>query len=112
MASGIANPLFDVSIPSLPIRNYAASDSHGTDTPLLCAVKRPKYTQNNKTLQNAQGIETDCIRLRRSAQEIHFARNKKANIQQPKNGMERRRTLPQIICYQRKITYLFLGINE
>jgi hypothetical protein len=75
ITSGIEYPLFYVSIPSLPIKNYSASDSHGIENQFVCAVELEQsqsssfytskiYTEQYNVLQNAQDIEIDRIHIR------------------------------------------------
>ena len=73
--TGIDYPLFYVSIPSLPIKNYSASDSKGIENQFVCAVELEQsqsssfytskiYTEQYNVLQNAQDIEIDRIHIR------------------------------------------------
>jgi hypothetical protein len=73
--TGVDYPLFYVSIPSLPIKNYSASDSHGIENQFVCAVELEQsqsssfytskiYTEQYNVLQNAQDIEIDRIHIR------------------------------------------------
>lgn len=75
ITSGIEYPLFYVSIPSLPIKNYSASDSKGIENQFVCAVELEEsqsssfytskiYTEQYNILQNAQDIEIDSIHIR------------------------------------------------
>jgi hypothetical protein len=75
ITSGIEYPLFYVSIPSLPIKNFSASDSKGIENQFVCAVELEQsqsssfytskiYTEQYNVLQNAQDIEVDRIRIR------------------------------------------------
>jgi hypothetical protein len=75
ITTGIEYPLFYVSIPSLPIRNYSASDSHGTENQFVCAVELEQsqsssfntseiYTEQYNVLKNAQEIEIYRIHIR------------------------------------------------
>ena len=127
--SGIEYPLFYVSIPSLPIRNYSASDSKGIENQFVCAVELEQsqsssfytskiYTEQYNVLQNAQDIEVDRIRIRicdidsvavealKKYTTLVLEIKDDARIEQQmffknlKDYIDRRTNVPQIIDYQ------------
>ena len=129
ITTGIEYPLFYVSIPSLPIRNYSASDSHGTENQFVCAVELEQsqsssfytskiYTEQYNVLQNAQDIEIDRIHIRicdidsvavealKQYTTLVLEIKDDPRIEQQlffnnlKDYMERRETVPQVIDYQ------------
>jgi hypothetical protein len=129
ITSGIDYPLFYVSIPSLPIRNYSASDSHGTENQFVCAVELEQsqsssfytskiYTEQYNVLQNAQDIEIDRIHIRicdidsvavealKQYTTLVLEIKDDPRLEQQlffnnlKDYIERRETVPQVIDYQ------------
>lgn len=68
-------PLYYLSIPSLPIRNYSASDGHGTENQFVASIELVEnstssfyssqiYTEQYNVLQNAQDLEIDKLSIR------------------------------------------------
>ena len=127
--TGIEYPLFYVSIPTLPIKNFSASDSHGIENQFVCAVELEQsqsssfytskiYTEQYNVLQNAQDIEIDRIRIRIcDIDSVAIEALKKyttlvieikddPRLEQQllfknlKNFIERKEVVPQIIDYQ------------
>ena len=127
--SGIEYPLFYVSIPSLPIKNFSASDSKGIENQFVCAVELEQsqsssfytskiYTEQYNVLQNAQDIEVDRIRIRicdidsvavealKKYTTLVIEIKDDARIEQQmlfknlKDYIDRRTNVPQIIDYQ------------
>ena len=127
--SGIDYPLFYVSIPSLPIKNFSASDSKGIENQFVCAVELEQsqsssfytskiYTEQYNVLQNAQDIEVDRIRIRicdidsvavealKKYTTLVIEIKDDARIEQQmlfknlKDYIDRRTNVPQIIDYQ------------
>ena len=127
--TGIDYPLFYVSIPSLPIKNYSASDSHGIENQFVCAVELEQsqsssfytskiYTEQYNVLQNAQDIEIDRIHIRicdidsvavealKKYTTLVIEIKDDARLEQQlffknlKDYIDRRTNVPQIIDYQ------------
>jgi len=118
-----------VSIPSLPIKNFSASDSKGIENQFVCAVELEQsqsssfytskiYTEQYNVLQNAQDIEVDRIRIRicdidsvavealKKYTTLVIEIKDDARIEQQmffknlKDYIDRRTNVPQIIDYQ------------